>query len=61
MSSSQRTAVLKAIPGMVHAIVGHALTCLTDGGTVVADRNGIMDSLLPATTPIEIDEGVKIN
>ena len=60
MSSSQRTAVLKAIPGMIHPIVGHALTCLTDGCAVITDRNGILDSLLPATPSVEIYERINI-
>lgn len=58
MSSSQRTAVLKAIPGAVHPIVGHTLTCLTDGNPVVTHNNGIRYALLPAAVQIEINERI---
>lgn len=60
MSCSQRTAILKAIPCVIHPIIGHTLTCVTDGRTVIADGNCILNTLLPATPPIEIDERIDI-
>ena len=58
MSSSQRAAVLKAISGVIHAIVGHTPACLTDGNAVFTNNNGIRDALLPAAAQIEINERI---
>ena len=45
---------------MVHTIVGHTPTYLTDGNAVVINNNGIRDALLPAAAQIEINERIYV-